>query len=70
MKLNFVDLKAQYLAIKQEMNDAIQSVIDKSAFATGPFVKEFEDNFSKAHEVNYCIEVNSGTSSLHIAMWA
>ena len=70
MKVNFVDLKAQYLSIKNEIDEAIQSVIEKTAFASGPFVKIFEENFAKAHKAKYCVGVNSGTSALHIGMWA
>jgi dTDP-4-amino-4,6-dideoxygalactose transaminase len=70
MKINFLDLRKQYLTIREEMNEAIQEVIDKSAFAAGPFVKSFEDNFAKVHGAKYCVGVNSGTSALHIAMWA
>lgn len=70
MKVNFVDLKAQYLSIKNEIDEAIQNVINKTAFASGPFVKSFEENFAKAHKANYCVGVNSGTSALHLAMWA
>jgi dTDP-4-amino-4,6-dideoxygalactose transaminase len=70
MKVNFVDLKVQYLSIKDDIDKAIQAVIDKTAFAAGPFVKSFEENFAKAHKAKYCVGVNSGTAALHIAMWA
>lgn len=70
MKVNFVDLKAQYLSIKNEIDEAIQNVIEKTAFSSGPFVKSFEENFAKAHNAKYCVGVNSGTSALHLAMWS
>lgn len=70
MKVNFVDLKAQYLSIKNEIDEAIQNVIEKTAFSSGPFVKSFEENFAKAHNAKYCVCVNSGTSALHLAMWS
>ncbi len=70
MKVNFIDLKTQYISIKDEIDDAIQSVLDSSAFAAGPFVKSFEENFAKVHDAKYCVGVNSGTAALHIAMWA
>jgi dTDP-4-amino-4,6-dideoxygalactose transaminase len=70
MKIHFVDLKAQYLSIKNEIDEAIQKVIDNTAFSSGPFVKSFEENFARAHDVKYCVGVNSGTSALHLAMWA
>lgn len=68
MKVNFVDLKAQYESIKGEIQAAIQQVIDKTAFAAGPFVKEFEDNFARAHRAKYCVGVNSGTAALHATL--
>jgi len=70
MKVNFLDLKSQYLSIKPEIDGAIQNVLDKTAFAAGPFVKEFEENFAKAQGAKYCVGVNSGTAALHIAFMA
>jgi dTDP-4-amino-4,6-dideoxygalactose transaminase len=70
MNINFIDLKAQYLTIKDEIDQAIHAVIEKSAFAAGPFVKSFEEKFAERHQAKYCVGVNSGTSALHIAMWA
>jgi len=70
VKINFVDLKAQYLSIRSEIDEAIQNVINKTAFSSGPFVKSFEENFARAHNAKYCVGVNSGTSALHLAMWA
>ena len=42
-----VDLNAQYSTIKDEINTAIQSVINDSAFVKGRFVKTFEDSFAE-----------------------
>ena len=70
MKVNFLDLKSQYLGIKAEIDDAIQQVLDRSAFAAGPFVKSFEEHFAAAHQSRYCVGVNSGTAALHIVMMA
>lgn len=70
MKINFLDLNAQYLTIKDEVNAAIQKVLDTSAYVLGPSVKAFEEDFAKAHNAKYCVGVNNGTSALHIALWA
>jgi len=70
MKVNFLDLKAQYLSIKPEIDEAIQNVLNKSAFAAGPFVKSFEGNFARRHAAQYCVGVNNGTAALHAAMMA
>jgi dTDP-4-amino-4,6-dideoxygalactose transaminase len=70
VKVNFVDLKVQYYSIKNEIDEAIKNVLEKSAFSSGPFVKAFEDHFAELHKSKYCIAVNSGTAALHVAMWA
>ncbi|MGC9337186.1 MAG: DegT/DnrJ/EryC1/StrS family aminotransferase [Candidatus Cloacimonadia bacterium] len=70
MKVNFLDLKAQYLSIKDEIDEAIQNVLLDSAFTAGPYVKSFEENFAKRHNAKYCVGVNSGTAALHTALMA
>ena len=44
MRVNFLDLKSQYLSIKDEIDEAIQNVLINTAFTAGPYVKSFEDN--------------------------
>lgn len=70
MMIPFVNLNAQYLTIKEEIDSAIQAVVDSSAFSSGPFVKSFEEKFALAQGSKYCVGVNSGTSALHVALWA
>ena len=70
MKVNFVDLKAQYVSIKDEIDAAINDVVSNTAFIMGPRLKSFEDNFAKAHNVKFCLGTSSGTDSLHLALWA
>jgi dTDP-4-amino-4,6-dideoxygalactose transaminase len=66
----FVDLKAQYLAIKDEMNDAIAGVLDKCHFILGEEVERFEREFAHYCGAEYALGVNSGTSALHLALLA
>ena len=66
----FLDLRRQNSAIRNEIHDAIQSVIDQCAFASGPTVKAFESDFARYCGVRHCIGVNSGTSALHLALIA
>ena len=47
MNVPFLDLKAQYKSIYDEINQAVQAVLDNTAYAGGPFVKEFEENYAK-----------------------
>lgn len=70
MKVNFLDLQAQYASIKGEIDAAIQQVLNKAAFAGGPFVDEFEEAFAKAHKAKYCVAMNSGTAALHATLMA
>ena len=70
IKVKFLDLKSQYLSIKEEIDNAIQNVLLDSAFADGPYVKEFEKNFALMHNAKYCVAVNSGTAALHASLMA
>ena len=68
MNIPFVDLKAQYLSIKNEMDIAIASVINETAFIGGKYVKEFEQSFATLYCVKHCVSVANGTDSLYILM--
>jgi dTDP-4-amino-4,6-dideoxygalactose transaminase len=68
MHVPFVDLKAQYHAIKKEIDDAILAVIQKTAFIGGPFVKTFESDFAEAYGAKHVIACANGTDSLYIIM--
>ena len=68
MKIPFVDLKAQYLSIKSEIDNSIQTVISESAFIGGSHVKNFELNFANLYGIKNCIGVANGTDSLYIIM--
>lgn len=70
MGVPFLDLRAQYQSIKQEMDQAIQRVIDDCAFALGKYAFEFEEHFAALCGTKHCVAVNSGTSALHLAMLA
>lgn len=70
MKVPFVDLKAQYAQIRDEINPAIQEVIDNASFVGGPYLKTFEKNFAEFCGAKYAIGVSSGTAALHLALLA
>lgn len=65
-----VDLRSQYLKIKQEVDEAIQHVINQSAFINGPAVKEFSANLEHFMGVNHVIPCANGTDALQIALMA
>ncbi|MBI1910709.1 MAG: DegT/DnrJ/EryC1/StrS family aminotransferase [Deltaproteobacteria bacterium] len=68
MKIPFLDLKKQYLSVKDEVSDAIGRVLDDSAYSGGPYVDAFEAEFAKYCGVKYSTGVSSGTDALHLAM--
>lgn len=70
MRVPFNDLSAQYRSIKDEIDQAMQAVIEETAFAGGPFVESFERNFARTHGAQHCVAVASGTAALHVALWA
>jgi len=68
MNVPFVDLKAQYLSIKNEIDEAIHNVIYDSAFIGGRYLRNFEVNFADFCGIKYCIGVGNGTDALYIAL--
>lgn len=68
MKIPFVDLKSQYLSIKNQIDDAISNVINETAFIGGHHVRNFEKGFADLYKVKHCIGVANGTDALYISM--
>ena len=63
-----VDLKAQYSAIKEEMNAAIAGVLESAQFISGPEVKSFEEEFAEFCGAKYAVGVGNGTDALSLAL--
>lgn len=66
----FLDLKAQYQLVREEMEEALLDVAESANYVLGPHVTEFEQAFARSVGVRHCIGVNSGTSALHLALIA
>ncbi|UVA79344.1 DegT/DnrJ/EryC1/StrS family aminotransferase [Pandoraea commovens] len=66
----FVDLHAQYLGIKNDIDAVIAEVIEKSMFVRGPYVDKFEKAFAELMQSKHCVSCANGTDSLYIAMFA
>ena len=66
----FVDLKAQYVSIKSEVDAAIQGVLNSCQFTLGSEVVAFEHEFAHYCQAKEGIGVNTGTSALHLALLA
>ena len=68
MKIPFVDLHAQYLTIKQEIDKAIAEVIAQSAYIRGPHVDAFEEAWARTLGVKRCVSCANGTDAVCIAL--
>lgn len=69
-KIQMVDLKGQYLKIKDEVDAGIQNVIDNTAFINGPIVKEFAEHLSQYMGGCFVTPCANGTDALQIALMA
>lgn len=69
-KIEFIDLKAQYVALKESINARIQRVLDHGQYIMGPEVIELEEKLAAYVGVKHCISASSGTDTLMIAMMA
>lgn len=70
MSVPFLDLQAQYKSIKPDIAQAIDRVLDSSAYVLGPSVVTFEREFAAFCGVKECIGVNSGTAALALLLQA
>ncbi len=70
MNVPFVDLKTQYLGIKDEVLKEINDVLDNTTYICGKKAKKFEEDFAKIHNVKHSIGLSTGTDALHVAMHA
>jgi UDP-2-acetamido-2-deoxy-ribo-hexuluronate aminotransferase len=69
-KIEFIDLKAQYAALRDEIGRRMQAVLDHGQYIMGPEVKELEAALVAHTGAAHCITVASGTEALLIAMMA
>lgn len=70
MQIPLVDLKAQYAALKSDIDAAIRRVIDNTSFIQGPEVAAFEREFAAAVGASGAAGVSSGTAALELALRA
>jgi dTDP-4-amino-4,6-dideoxygalactose transaminase len=66
----FLDLKAQYHSVKDELDAAALRVLDSTQFILGEEVASFEDGFAAYCGTRHAVGLNSGTSALHLALLA
>jgi dTDP-4-amino-4,6-dideoxygalactose transaminase len=63
-----VDLQAQYVSIRSEVDDAIRRVVESAQFIMGPDVAAFESEFAAWCDVSHCVGVGSGTAALELTL--
>ncbi len=68
--VKFLDLQHQYSTIKEDIDNAIQTIINNSSFIGGNELKSFESNFASFQSAAYCIGVANGTDAIEIAIEA
>lgn len=66
----FLDLKAPYLELKQELDEAIARVVSSGWFIGGEEVDQFEADYAKYCGANYTVGVANGLDALHLALRA
>lgn len=70
MPVPFLDLKQQYLGIRDEIWSAVAAVFESTQYVLGREVAAFEEEFAAYCGVRQAVAVNSGTSALHCALLA
>ncbi len=70
MTIPFIDLKTQYKALKNQIDERIHRVLDHGQYIMGPEIKECEDALKKFLGVKHALVCSNGTDALQIALMA
>ena len=70
MKVPFLDLKAEYAELRDEILPALDRVCQNSAFVQGEEVETFEREFADFCGTRHCVALSSGTAALHLGLLA
>jgi dTDP-4-amino-4,6-dideoxygalactose transaminase len=68
MQVNFVDLGAQYLTLREEILEKFDAVSRTGNYVLGPDVAEFEKNFAAYCGVKHAISMGNGSDALHLPL--
>lgn len=68
LQVPFVDLKAQYATLKDEIRAALDDVLASAQFVGGPWVERFEEEYARFVGARYAVGVSSGTAALELAL--
>lgn len=69
-QIPFLDLKAQYASLREEIAPAIQRVLDRCDFIGGRAIQEFENAFAEFCDSKYCVGVSNGSDAIYLALRA
>jgi dTDP-4-amino-4,6-dideoxygalactose transaminase len=69
-QIPLVDLKAQYLSIKDEIDRTVFKCLNDASFIKGKAVTEFENNFAEYIGTEHCIGCGNGTDALELILRA
>lgn len=67
---DFLDLKAQFQTIRDEVMAAVGGVLESQVFILGPEVRRFEEEYSRMFEANHAVACASGSDALVLALMA
>ena len=70
MKVPFVDLRAQFAGLREEIVPRVQRVMEDASFILGPDVAAFEERYARYVGARHCLGVESGTAALQLALQA
>jgi UDP-2-acetamido-2-deoxy-ribo-hexuluronate aminotransferase len=70
MTIPFIDLKTQYDALKPQIHERINRVLEHGQYIMGPEVKVLEERLAEYTDAKHCITVASGTDALLISLMA
>ncbi|MGA8222600.1 MAG: DegT/DnrJ/EryC1/StrS family aminotransferase [Candidatus Acidiferrales bacterium] len=70
MKVPFLDLKAEYAGLRDEILPALDQVCKAAAFVLGEEVEAFEQEFAAYCGTKHCVALSNGTAALHLGLLA
>jgi dTDP-4-amino-4,6-dideoxygalactose transaminase len=70
VKIPFLNLKAEYAELRDEILPALDRVCEESAFVQGEEIEEFEREFAEFCGTKHCVALSSGTAALHLGLLA
>jgi len=70
MKIPFLDLRANYIELQDEIDAAIKRVLESGWYILGEEVDAFEQEYAAYCEAKYCVGVANGLDALHLALLA